>query len=106
VQWRPVDEVVGIDAGVAAPVQRREIGKSDRGQDHERLDAARVQDRVEPFDAHAVLGEFKLLDLETETGSAAHDARHDRRTVALGVFRPVRRHHLDRGDHTAEFLTA
>lgn len=106
VEWRMIDEVVGVNGGVARPRQRREVGKARRGQDDDALDAARVEDCIQTVETHALGADFETLDLEAELVGAFGDAGEEGFVVADGVGRAAGLDDLEGGEDAAELLTA
>lgn len=106
VKGRVVDEVVGVNGGVARPRKRREVGEAGGGEDHDALDAARVEDCIQTIETHALRADFEAFHFETELVGAFGDAGEEGFVVADGVRRAAGLDDLEGGEDAAELLSA
>lgn len=106
VEWRMVDEVVGVNGGVARPRKRREVGKAGSGQNDDALDAARVEDCIQSVETDALRTDLEALDLEAEFIGAFGDTGEEGFVVADGVGWAAGFDDFEGGEDAAELLSA
>ncbi len=102
VQRGPFDDVVGVDAGEARPVEIREVGLVPRRQQNHAVDAARLEDRIEAVHGKAVGADDEFFDFEPELGRALQRAGDEFGVILRGVVRPVGLVEIHRGEHAAK----
>ncbi len=101
------DHVVGVDAGVASPVERGEIGGMPDGHEDEALDAAGLEDLIEAGKGDAgVAAGGEEFDFEAEGGGAVGGSAKDFFEEGAGVEGAVRFGEGDGGEDAAEGVAA
>jgi hypothetical protein len=101
------DHVVGVDAGVAVPVEGAKIGVVPDGHEDEALDAARLEDLIEAVERDAgVAAGGEELDLEAEGGGALGGAAEQFAEKGPGVDGAVGLGECDRGEDAAKRIAA
>jgi len=106
VRRRTVDELVGVNRGVPMPAQCGEIGKSQSREEDEALNAAGMEDRVEPVEPYAVRTEDEVFDIETQLIGPRGDSGHQGLAVANRDRGSYRFDDLDRRENAPKLLSA